>query len=388
MSKYRLEMITLLIFGMLTVFADSYSVVIIGGGPSGLLSSISLARKGHTVNVYERLVGEPKSDNKSYNLILSERGTHALDRFDVEYMHKSVDVQNIIRHGMNGGTDSVKCQKSISINRGDLVECIRSTAEASGVYIHKSNFDDMDLKNKEVHLDTGTVGYDLLVGADGANSRVRSSLDTYVSRFSFKEERDDRIFKTFRVEKEDMERINGYEDSWNNGFHVWQGPVSELICPPTTSGGITGTFVTKSTFDHHMFPDVFGETDKNRIELLQYRTPKAQKYVYCSHLGIDDVILMGDAAHSMSASLGQGVNAALEDAVCLDRCMAINLHADEMVNTYNNCRVEDAHAVCDISKKAFGNGDRSERGFNVNKMMLYLGRSDISYSDILKFSST
>lgn len=39
--------------------------------------------------------------------------------------------------------------------------------------------------------------------------------------------------------------------------------------------------------------------------------PSIQKTTICSHLAYGNVVLLGDAAHSMLASLGQGVQAAL-----------------------------------------------------------------------------
>lgn len=366
----------------------SYNVAVVGGGPSGILSAISLARRGNNVNVFEKNLDDRGTSNKNYNLVLTERGMSALDRFGVEYTQKSVSIDKIVRHG--DGTnepDIISCPISVSISRNDLVECIKNRAMECGVKMNKAVFQDVDIGNKKVTFDTGPVQYDLLVGADGTNSQVRSSLQKQDSRFSYREELDTRTFKTFRMDRKEMMNIKGFDDTWSKGFHVWKGTASELICPSTKEGGITGTFVSSGVFDETKFPSVF-----QNIKTLENIEPNRQKYVYCSRVGSGNVILTGDAAHSMPGSIGQGVNSALEDAVCLDRCLVIRLHVDEMVETYNNSRIEDAHAVCDLSKKAFGNGDRSMRGsettgHNVQKMMKYLGKAEISYSDILKFTT-
>lgn len=371
------------------LFADAYNVAVVGGGPAGLLSAIALSRKGNKVTVFEHRLDDPIDGHRGYNLLLSERGRSALDRFDIDYVKDSIKVGNVVRH-VNGKDKPsiIECQPSVSIDRNDLTRCIRSKAEEWGVIMEKSFFYDMDIEKKQIRVGEGSVDYDLLVGADGANSKVRYLLGKNDPGFSFKEEEDDRLFKTFRVTKVEMKTLEGYEDSWEGAFHVWQGPRSELICPPTARGGVTGVYVSQTdSFEVSRFPELFDKIDKSRVESFVNKDPRKQKYVYCSHVGIGDVILVGDAAHTMPASLGQGVNSALEDSVCLDRCLSIRLHVDEMVQTYHNSRISDSHAVCDLSKKGFGNGDRSNRGEGMNKMMMYLGRPDISYSDILSFTS-
>lgn len=52
---------------------------------------------------------------------------------------------------------------------------MRNVAENVEVSIATSTLHTVDFKSNTVYLDCGPRKYDLLVGADGANSRVRSS---------------------------------------------------------------------------------------------------------------------------------------------------------------------------------------------------------------------
>ena len=99
---------------------------------------------------------------------------------------------------------------------------------------------------------------------------------------------------------------------------------------------------------------------------------------------VDNVILVGDACHASLPSLGQGCTAALEDIVYLDACFSAKKSpsVEEIVTSYNNIRLGDSHAVTKLSEIGFGNSDRSNRG-NVHSAMKYIGKPDISYSEIL-----
>lgn len=363
----------------------SFNVCVIGNGPSGTLAAIAMARRGHDVTVFEQRPDNPVQDSRDYNLVLTQRGMNALERFEVPFLHKSVHIHQILAHTSRGKTDSRKALPSVSINRNDLIKCMKDCAENLGVSIHESTLHTIDFKENTVYLGNGSHKYDMLVGADGVHSRVRSSLRICDPLFDLTEKFDRRQFKTFGLSNAEMRRMDGYDDTWKSSFHVWQDDSMEadLVCPPTLEGGVTASYISAADLDLNRFPGVFNSMEWYRSHDLKFQRPRSQKSVYCSHVGIGNVVLIGDAGHAMCASLGQGVNAALEDCVVMDMCSKTRLDPSQMASMYNKVRIDDAHAVCELSEIGFGSSDRSNRGRS-HGAMIYIGNHDISYDEILR----
>lgn len=372
-------MFFIVLFSLVTL-TNSFNVGIIGTGPAGALAAISLAKRGHTVNIFDQHVFTPEKDFKNYNLVLYKRGMDALSRFGVKYSDKSVDIKQILAH-KNDVASQKRSLESVSISRRDLLDCIKDSAKDLDITFHHSKLITVDFENNIAFLDNCNYNYDLLIGADGSNSKVRSALRSCNQNFDFDEIWDDRGFTTFDITKEELEKFKGYDENWKNSFHIWQDDSgdSELICPPSIGGGITVSYVSKNNFDMSKFPEF--ELERLGVEEIESRKPRVTKSVYCTHAGIGNVLLMGDACHSMIPSLGQGVNAALEDSVYLEACFSSD-SVESVVKSYNNIRLGDSYAVTKLSQIGFGNSDRSDRG-NVHSAIKYIGNPDISYSEIL-----
>ena len=365
--------------------AASFNVCVIGDGIAGTLASVALARRGHGVTIFEQRSDNPIEESRNNNIVLTQRGINALQRFEVPFLHRGVEIKQILAHTSIGKTATRRALFSVSIDRNDLVECIREYAESLGVSVKRSTLHTIDFKENTAYLDHGSHRYDMLVGADGTNSRVRSSLKICDPAFDFLEKHDERKFKTFELSNAEMRLIDGYDDTWKTSFHVWQDEAMEadIVAPPTLGGGITASYISTSGLDLDRFPRVFNSMEWFRSHNLKLQRPRSQKSVYCSHVGIGNVVLLGDAGHAMCDSLGQGVNAALEDSVFLDRCATMRLGPIELSSMYNKARLEDAHAVCKLSEMGFGGSDRSNRGRS-HDAMIYIGNHDISYGEILR----
>jgi kynurenine 3-monooxygenase len=82
--------------------------------------------------------------------------------------------------------------------------------------------------------------------------------------------------------------------------------------------------------------------------------------ICCSHYHYDDsVLLIGDAAHAMSPSLGQGCNSAMEDAAVIDGLL--NEYSDNLgiaIAKFTERRKSDAHAVVELSDNVFPSFDK------------------------------
>jgi kynurenine 3-monooxygenase len=71
------------------------------------------------------------------------------------------------------------------------------------------------------------------------------------------------------------------------------------------------------------------------------------------HYG-DSVLILGDAAHAISPSLGQGCNSAMEDVVILERLLdEYEDNWTEVLTQFSLRRIPDAHALSELSTHAF-----------------------------------
>jgi kynurenine 3-monooxygenase len=69
---------------------------------------------------------------------------------------------------------------------------------------------------------------------------------------------------------------------------------------------------------------------------------------------VDSVLLIGDAAHAVSPSLGQGCNAALEDVAVFDKLL--DQYSDDIalaLEQFTINRKEDVHALAELSENGF-----------------------------------
>ena len=382
----------MILFILLCFPALAYSmrVVVVGAGPVGSMAAISLLSKGHDVNLVERFVGNYVSKD-TYNLILNDRGINALERFDcLEDLPMHVDVTQRNIH-INGFDDQIaSCPKSISIDRFSLTSHLQDKALSMGAKMRISNVNKIDLDNNKVYFagNNNVEEYDMIIGADGLNSIVRDTLsETYPDEFNVDVIPDVTQFKSFNLPEDDFKHVIGFNEAWRKQFHVWQGSDYDMICPPSIDGCLSGVFVNKEGFEFSNYDPL-----EEKIGSKAFRTLKSaignklhrrHQTVFCSSIGMKNVILMGDAAHSMTASLGQGVNCGLEDCVVLDDILE-KTPIEKVPASWDFHRLIDVHSICELSMKGFGGkSDRTNRG-DMKEYMNRLWRHDIPFSKVLE----
>jgi len=165
-------------------------ITIVGAGLVGSLFSCFLARRGYTVDVFERRQDMRKvniSAGRSINLAMSTRGWTALEKAGLREMMEPMAIPMYSRmiHQADGTIDIQAYGKEkeaiYSISRGDLNKIMMQVAEEEpNVNFHfnkkcvdidfektKATFE--DLETKEITESES----DLIFGTDGAFSSVR-----------------------------------------------------------------------------------------------------------------------------------------------------------------------------------------------------------------------
>ena len=248
--------------------------------------------------------------------------------------------------------------------------------------------------------------YDLLVAADGVNSAVRSMLATR-GDLTVTQNADEMMFKSVKLPPQKSsgsstgESSNGkmtmaertkYKES-TKCFHTWPRGLVSMLAPPDPAGTLSavvilpggahaGASVNKGgedggkskrwTWDAvndeasirslfaDKFPDAFNG-DPVPTEACAQITAQSPRpggiTTICSRLTAKDgsVALIGDAAHSVWPSLGQGANCALETAQYL--AAAIESKPQDVPSAleyFDAVRTPQVHACGRLSEAGFG----------------------------------
>lgn len=321
---------------------------------AGTLLSILLARRGFSVDLYERHA-DPNSGDRCYalgsNLALGERARHALRTTGL--LHQvdalSTPMQGRQIHDRAGHlTDQPygyqACETLYSVRRESLQQCL--LYEASN---HREITLHFDRHLQEVDWTTKTAvfsqngnperyvhDFDVLIGADGANSRVRRSLVEHAG-LRAEDELLDAGWKLLTIPPDQ----NGESVMNPNMLHVWPRGGYMMIAFAGPDSSFTATLFLPLKGDHLMawgfreldswtrqrafmeanFPDITPHMPALEQEFHDHEVG-LMGTVRCRdwHHG-SDALLIGDAAHAIVPFHGQGVNSALEDCTTLDEIL-------------------------------------------------------------------
>ena len=189
------------------------------------------------------------------------------------------------------------------------------------------------LLNPETNDVTQARG-DAVIGVDGAFSAVRESMRQRLDRFEYDESYLAHGYKELTIPP-------GPDGGWQmekHALHIWPRKSFMMIALPNPDGSFTCTlfwefagprsFETTKTDDdvRRFFDDEFPDAVPLMPTLLEdFRENPTGSLVTirCAPWSYKDkVALVGDAAHAVVPFYGQGMNAAFEDCVVLDECLA------------------------------------------------------------------
>src|SRR2546421_1007466 len=338
--------------------------VLIGSGLAGGLLAAYLGRRGYDVDLYERRA-DPREDNivcgRSINLAISTRGIHALEQIGLadEALQSAIPMRGRMIHDKSGAlhftpydVDPKKCINSIgraSLNT-TVIEAAQRYPNVRVHFNHKCT--DVDLNSATARLVSETAARapqlrgddapvaemtaqgDTVIGVDGAFSAVRQSMQMHIDSFEYDESYLAHGYKELTIPP-------GPDGSWHmekNALHIWPRKSFMMIALPNPDGSFTCTlfwefegprsFATTKTDDdvrrffEQEFPDAV-PLMPNLLEDFKNNPTGSLVTIRCAPWYYrNKVCLLGDAAHAVVPFYGQGMNAAFEDCVVLDECLA------------------------------------------------------------------
>ncbi|HEX5183440.1 MAG TPA: bifunctional salicylyl-CoA 5-hydroxylase/oxidoreductase [Allosphingosinicella sp.] len=294
-------------------------IACLGGGPAGLTFAISmkLRARAHEIDLFERNRADDTfgwgvvfSDQTVGNLMANDPVSGAIirDEFahwdDIE-VHVHGEMIRSSGHGF------------IGIGRKRLLAILQERARDLGVRLHFEHEASADLAD--------WADYDLVIAADGANSRIRNAyaehfgVDVQLRRNRFFWFGTTRAFEAFTFAFERTEAgwvwahayrfdaglstfiVEMAPETWAKlGLDRMSQPAAIALCERIFAKYLDGRPLM-SNATHLPGPQAW----------LQFRR------ILCEHWSYRNLILLGDAAHTAHFSIGSGTKLALEDAIKL-----------------------------------------------------------------------
>uniref|UniRef100_A0A0C1N960 VioC monooxygenase n=1 Tax=Tolypothrix bouteillei VB521301 TaxID=1479485 RepID=A0A0C1N960_9CYAN len=361
-------------------------VAIVGAGPSGLLLAHYLLRRGdrYKIDIYDRRSDPrrvPFSTSRTFPISLNERGMSALR--NIEGLEEAIEAISVkmtgtIFHQKNGTQRLTPRKKPLTtLDRTSLaialLEKLTEKYDNSQLNTHFNcqctfvDFSEKKLKFQNLESETDfDVDCDILIGADGSRSAVREYF-LHTKDFHCEQKYVPNNYKSIFLPPLKNAKINleqGKIHSWiqKDGtyvvlLHQRNGTMSGVILFVHSKNQIDSLSSTEEViaFFQNNFPEVAQLMPQEEAEAFLARPTSRILTVRCNryHEG-DSALLIGDAAHAVSSSIGQGCNAALEDVVLLDGLL--NEYSDNFalaIEQFTVRRKQDAHALVELGDNAF-----------------------------------
>ena len=363
--------------------------VLIGSGLAGGLLAAYFGRRGYEVELYERRA-DPRAGNfvggRSINLALSTRGIHALQQLGIaaEVLKHAIPMRGRMIHDKSGELhfspyDRDPNKHINSIGRAALnTTVIEAALRYPNVRVHFNHrCTDVEVDSATAHFDSSqplnpstsqpvAASGDAIIGVDGAFSAVRESMQKRLPDFQYDESYLAHGYKELTIPPTP-------EGGWRmerEALHIWPRKSFMMIALPNPDGSFTCTlfwefkgprsFETTTSDDdvRRFFEEEFPDAVPLMPTLLEdYRDNPTGSLVTirCAPWSYKDkVALVGDAAHAVVPFYGQGMNAAFEDCVVLDECLAqFPGNRERAFAEYFSRRKENADALADLAVQNF-----------------------------------
>ena len=345
-------------------------VAVVGAGLAGCLVATLLARRGLTVDVYERRQDPRRAGaerGRSINLAISARGLDALARvgLDERTLADALPMRGRALHSPAGElayqSYSADGRRAInSISRSGLNAALLDRAEAEpGVALHfEHRLAAVDADTGELRFDGSAARADVVIGADGAYSAVRRAIQGGMDLHQ--------DFLPHGYKELTIPARNGEFALDPAALHIWPRGASMMIALPNADRSFTCTlFWAKADFAALTTPDevlaVFRAHYPDAVPLMptlaaDYLANPVGSLVTvrCRPWVRGRVALLGDAAHAIVPFFGQGANCAFEDCVELDRCLTVTGgDFPAALARYEAARKANADAIADMALENF-----------------------------------
>lgn len=318
-------------------------IAVIGGGPGGLYFAALMKQldPDHEVKLWEQ---NAANDTFGFGVVFSDETLGGISTADPvvasgmeQHFARWTDMDVYYR----GGKYTVGGQGFAAMGRHELLKLLQQRCKDLHV--------DMNFSTRAPDVEELAAEYDLVLAADGANSRVRKryedtfrpSLDPRKNKFMWLGT--DQVFEAFTFHIKETEwgpmQIHGYpysaerstfivemrDDVWRRaGFDATENEVF----PP----GVNDNYAIDR------IQEIFAEELSghqvlaNNSKWLNFTTVRNETWRK------DNIVLAGDAAHTAHFSIGSGTKLAMEDSLALAACLHEQPTVDDALRAYEEER--------------------------------------------------
>ncbi|QRR01150.1 FAD-dependent oxidoreductase [Dyadobacter sandarakinus] len=333
-------------------------IAIVGGGPGGLTLARLLQMNGANVKVFERDInrnarvqGSPLDMHKQSGLKALIRAG-LLETFKKHY-RVGADRKTIVNENANVLFTTPLIQASNDFNdenfhpeidRGTLRDLLLQSLEPDTV-VWNSQFISM-IKQKSgwlLHFGNGKTFYaDIVIAADGANSKIRPYITDTKPVYSGITMIEGHVHDAKNTLPNIHALINdGALLAFGNERNLFMGLKSDGDLTFYTSFKATENWYSNAGLDYNNSSEMLNWFRKDYITWSKIwyplfenaATPFVPRPIYCmppdhTWKSLPNLTMLGDAAHVMPPSAGEGANMAMLDAVELCDCLSKEGHPD------------------------------------------------------------
>ncbi len=331
--------------------------IIIGGGIGGITTSIALQRVGMEVAVFER-AGKIQEVGSGLPLWTNAiRALHTLELHSlIEALGQSVTAGHVTDWRgdvlMDTSTEEllqVLGTVTMVVHRAELLTALLDEINTNTINLGATYIGfEQDSKGVAAHFKDGKVARgDILIGADGLHSCVRSQLfGAMQPRYSG--------YTCWRgiahIARTDIETW-----AWGQGCQFGIAPMTknraywfaQRYAPEGEHDRPCGRkheLLNLFSDWHDPIPEIIAATEERNI--LRNDVYEAK---HLSRWSRGRVTLLGDAAHAMTPNLGQGACMAIEDAVELATCLNVEKDIPTALHIYETRRMKRANTIARLA---------------------------------------
>lgn len=339
--------------------------MIVGAGVAGLATAVALERTGRAYTILERATTR---SHHGYGVLLMPNGLAAIDRLGVGDQARDAGVlvtrrQDLLADGRVLGGRTLS--PHLVLPRGELVGVLQQ-ALPPGTVRTGTPVTGVSTVGDGSHVDVvlaegSPVRAVLVIGADGAASRLRQAVDP---RASPGPHRLGELLARVAAPHDVLDRLDGALHKWQDpdgGLAVGVAPAPDAtlivylqVLPErwAAAGGDDADLLARATALVGGWPDPIPRLlERLEVEAASYEESADLDPLATFSRG--RVVLVGDAAHPMLTLSTQGASTALEDALALvDALAATSDPVDDLptvLTAYDEARIPVGH-------------DRVERG--------------------------